>query len=158
VQNLHRDLTLQGLDKLTHQAEIEAERQTDGQYHVQITTSSQAVVMGLEVLRLAMLVADRVYSSIDRAALAHRSDETVRALREKEKAVAEQYWIYRDQGMKHRVAIDCTVQISEVAQQQGWSKQDVGYCVRLFPREYFQLNLPKQEEGHATIGWEGQEP
>ncbi len=134
---------------------MEAERTDTGQYKVEITTSSEAVVMGLQVLRLAMAVADRVYASIDRAALADRSQETVRALREKEKAVAEQYWIYRDQGMKHRVAIDCTVQISEVVQQMGWSKADVGYCVRSFPREYFQLNLPKQEEAHDRIEWTG---
>ena len=146
---LHRDLVLHGLEKLAQAQDVTAERNAAGNYTVTIETSSEAVVMSLEVLRLVMLLTGRIYTAVDRAKTDYHSQEQVRALREKEKAVAEQYWCYRDQGFGHRKAIEATVQISEVCRNMQWTKTDVGYCVRNYPREYFALNEPRKEVTHG---------
>lgn len=150
MTQLHRDLVLQGLSRLVNDASVEAEKQDNGAYKVEIETTSETMAMSLEVLRLVMTVAGRVYQSIDRAHVRALADAKVEALRAKERAVAEQYWIYREQGMAHRIAIDCTVQISEVCQQMQWTKTDVWHCVKAFPREMLALNPKPKEVGHET--------
>lgn len=145
MPDLHRNLTLQGLDHLIKPGDIVTDKLPDGTFHVEITTSSELVAQTLQILRVLMLVSERIYKSIDRAETTSKSEDTVKALRDKEKAVAQQYWIYRDQGIAHRKAIEITCENSEVAQRMAWSKTDVGYCVRSYPKEYFLLNVETKE-------------
>lgn len=151
MATLHRDLVLHNVEQLAQDQDIAAVRQPDGTYHVEIRTSSEAVAMSLQVLSLIMSIGERIYTMIDRAHTVSKAEAQVNDLRDKQKAVAEQYWCYRDQGMAHRVAIECTTQISDVARTMNWTKTDVGYCVRIFPKEYFTLNIEQTNGKEVSV-------
>lgn len=137
----NRHMTLQGLEHLAQTQDIAATK-VAGQYHVEITTTSESVAMSLQVLRLVMAVTERVYTAIERETSACHAVEMTERLRRDEQAVAKYYWACVDQGLKHRRAIAATVEYCETAKNRQWNKTDVGYCVKSFSREACLLNLP----------------
>jgi hypothetical protein len=142
--DLHRGLTLQGVERLANEQDIIVTGTGNDMYLIQITTSSEAVAMTLQCLRLLMSVSGRIHGQVRREMTHERSAAMVLELRKDEQAIAKCYWDMRDKGYKHRACI-------EIAQEQApsltggrrrYDKTNVGHCVKTYPREYFLTELP----------------
>lgn len=142
MSDLHRDLTLQGVEALADAQDITAERRPDGLYEIRVVSSSEAVAMLMQCLRLLMAVSGRIHGQVRREQVHAKADETVQKLRDQERAVARLYWEFRDKGYRHRIAVACTLETSRVCQQLGWTKTDVGYCMKVYSKEQCYLSVP----------------
>ena len=144
-----RDQTLQGLEQLALDQDLDAIRQPDGTFLVTIRTSSEAVAMLLEVLRFASLASGRIHTAVRRDITRTRSDETVAQLRADERAVALFYWQTR-QTYKHRVAVAITFEECPIVRARKLTRGEIGILSRAYPEEYFVKELAELAKPTTT--------
>ena len=74
MRQLHRELVLHNVEGLAADQDVYAEQQPDGTYLVQFRVTSEAIAMTLEVLRLVAAVGGRIYTALDRAQIAAKTE------------------------------------------------------------------------------------
>jgi hypothetical protein len=147
--NLHRALTLQGLQNLTAPGDIYAEALGNDKYKVYFTVHGEHMVKLMQVLTALSAVSDQIYTQVDRAHVRELADNQVQQLRDDERAIAQCYWQYREQ-YKHRDCIAIVQEkVAELTQgrRSNYTKTDIGYCVKSYPKETLALPGPEQEVG-----------
>jgi hypothetical protein len=144
---LHRALTLQGLHELTAPGGVYAEPLGNDQYEVTFTVTGAAMAKLIQVLAALSTISEEVYTQIDRAHVRELASQQIEQLRSDEKAIAQCYWQYREQ-YKHRDCIAIVQEkVAELTQgrRSNYTKTDIGYCVKSYPKETLALPGPERE-------------
>lgn len=121
---------MEPMQSLLDGLEVESEHEGD-RCKVTLYTTQEAMGRVVQLLQMLMSVSSDIQRSVRATERQVRVEQVVQQQHASRVALVNMYWALRQQGVKHRRALDQVAQ-SPLAVQTRYRKTDIGWAVRAY--------------------------